>query len=59
MGTKEVSLKNAYPLIISAEWQNFRVPDFGLIKAELSEAVWFDGRNMFEPSRMEKKGFGY
>ncbi|MFO6423118.1 UDP-glucose dehydrogenase family protein [Motilimonas sp. KMU-193] len=59
MGTKESALKGADALVICTEWQNFRAPDFELIKNELNEAVIFDGRNLFEPSRMKQKGFVY
>ncbi|MBE0363260.1 UDPglucose 6-dehydrogenase [Pseudoalteromonas ulvae UL12] len=59
MGTKESALNNADALIICTEWQNFKAPDFSLIKEQLSEAVIFDGRNLFEPTRMHKKGIVY
>lgn len=59
MGTKEAALKNADALVICTEWQNFKAPDFDLIKTELKEAVLFDGRNLFEPARMKTKGFTY
>lgn len=59
MGTKEAALKGADALVICTEWQNFKAPDFDVIKSELSEAVIFDGRNLFEPSRMKEKGFTY
>jgi len=59
MGTKESALQGADALVIVTEWQNFRAPDFDLIKASLAEPVIFDGRNLFEPARMEQKGFKY
>jgi UDPglucose 6-dehydrogenase len=59
MGTKEATLQNADALVICTEWQNFRAPDFDFIKESLSNAVVFDGRNMFDPERMQKKGFDY
>src|SRR5690554_3882624 len=58
-GTKEAALKGADALVIVTEWQSFRAPDFELIKAQLTQPVLFDGRNMFEPARMAKKGFTY
>ena len=58
-GTKEAALKSADALVIVTEWQAFRAPDFDLIKNMLSEAVIFDGRNMYDPNRMRKKGFIY
>lgn len=59
MGTKESALKGADALVICTEWQNFKAPDFETVKSELSEAVVFDGRNLFEPMRMKAKGFDY
>lgn len=59
MGTKESALNNADALIICTEWQNFRAPDFSLIKETLREALIFDGRNLFEPKRMAAKGINY
>ena len=59
MGTKESALKNADALVICTEWKSFRAPDFDLIKSELNNAVIFDGRNMFDPIRMQEKGFKY
>ncbi|MBT2772706.1 UDP-glucose/GDP-mannose dehydrogenase family protein [Halomonas sp. ISL-60] len=58
-GTKEAALKKADALIIVTEWQNFRAPDFDLIKSQLTEPTIFDGRNIYEPRRMESKGFTY
>jgi UDPglucose 6-dehydrogenase len=59
MGTKEAALQGADALVICTEWQNFRSPDFGLIKEKLNTNALFDGRNMFDPSRMAEKGFAY
>ena len=58
-GTKESTLKGAHALLIVTEWQAFRAPDFDLLQAQLAEPVIFDGRNLFEPKRMVKKGFTY
>jgi len=59
MGTKESALHNADALIICTEWQNFRAPDFDVIKKALKAPVIFDGRNLFDPERLEKRGFTY
>lgn len=59
MGTKESVLNNADALVICTEWQNFRAPDFDLIKSQLNELVIFDGRNLFDPERMDKKLIKY
>ncbi|RUR35577.1 UDP-glucose dehydrogenase family protein [Vreelandella populi] len=58
-GTKEAVLKGADALVIVTEWQSFRAPNFDLIKSQLSQPTLFDGRNMFQPARMLKKGFTY
>lgn len=58
-GTKESALKHADALVIVTEWQAFRAPDFDAIKELLSEATIFDGRNMYDLKRMQKRGFTY
>lgn len=58
-GTKEAALKNADALIIVTEWQAFRAPDFDLLKEMLNEPTIFDGRNLYEPKRLTKRGFTY
>ena len=59
MGTKEAALKNADALVICTEWQSFRAPDFELIKEQLEEPILFDGRNLFDPRILDRKGFKY
>ncbi|WP_045046648.1 UDP-glucose dehydrogenase family protein [Rouxiella chamberiensis] len=59
MGTKEAALQGADALIICTEWQNFRAPDFDLIKNSLKNPVIFDGRNLYDPERLEKRGITY
>lgn len=58
-GTKEQALKGADALAIVTEWKEFRSPDFDLIKESLKTPVVFDGRNLYEPESMERKGFTY
>lgn len=58
-GTKEACLKNADALVIVTEWQNFKAPDFDLIRSMLNSPVIFDGRNLYNPKRMQQKGFSY
>lgn len=58
-GTKESALKGADALVIVTEWQEFKAPDFDLIKKKLKHPLIFDGRNLFEPKRMSKKGITY
>ncbi len=59
MGTKETTLQSADALIIVTEWKQFRAPDFEQIKASLAMPVIFDGRNLYDPKRLQKQGFTY
>jgi UDPglucose 6-dehydrogenase len=59
METQELVLKEADALIIVTEWQHFKAPDFDLILKLLKAPVIFDGRNLFEPKRLEKQGITY
>ena len=58
-GTKEAALKGADALVVMTEWQAFRAPDFDMIAERLSSPVIFDGRNLYDPERMARKGFAY
>ena len=57
--TPEAALQNADALIIVTEWKLFRSPDFNFIKAQLKQPTIFDGRNLYDPQRMQKRGFTY
>ncbi|HVL21033.1 MAG TPA: UDP binding domain-containing protein, partial [Amaricoccus sp.] len=59
VGTKEAALRGADALVILTEWQVFRAPDFDLIAEKLKAPVIFDGRNLYDPARMAKRGFSY
>jgi UDPglucose 6-dehydrogenase len=59
MGTKEAALHGADALVIVTEWKSFRVPDFQQLHQELKDRVIFDGRNLYDPLRMEKVGLAY
>jgi UDPglucose 6-dehydrogenase len=59
VGTKEAALKAADALIICTEWQQFKAPDFDMIKQQLKHPVIFDGRNLYEPDRLQRRGFIY
>ena len=58
-GTKEACLKGANALLIVTEWQVFKAPDFNVIKQQLRQPVIFDGRNLFDPVSVQKKGIEY
>ena len=53
------ALEGADGLAIVTEWQEFRNPDFEIVRRMLRERVVFDGRNLFEPKTMHAHGFVY
>ncbi len=46
-------------LVIFADWQEFRTPDFDTIAQKLKQPVLFDGRNLYSPSFVKKMGIEY
>ena len=46
-------------MIIVTEWNEFRTPDYEKIKKSLNKPVIFDGRNLYDLSKMEDMGFTY
>jgi UDPglucose 6-dehydrogenase len=59
VNSAETALESADALAIVTEWNEFRSPDFDLIKQRLSEPVIFDGRNLYEPVLMAQQGITY
>ncbi|HBC71399.1 MAG TPA: UDP-glucose 6-dehydrogenase, partial [Coxiellaceae bacterium] len=57
--TAESALENADVLIIVTEWDEFRHPDFAVIKSKLRQPIIFDGRNLFDPKVMKDLGIEY
>jgi UDPglucose 6-dehydrogenase len=53
------ALQGADVLAIVTEWQEFRSPDFELIKGRLRHPVIFDGRNLYDPSFVKRFGLRY
>jgi len=53
------ALQGADALVIATEWNEFRKPDFGLMKTLMRQPVIFDGRNIYDPRRMRERGFLY
>ncbi len=54
-GAKE----GADALVIVTEWQEFRNPDFEIMRRLLKSPVIFDGRNLYDPATMKEHGFVY
>ena len=53
------ALEGADALAIVTEWNEFRNPDFVLMRQKLRSPVIFDGRNLFDPVKMLQMGFQY
>jgi len=58
-GTKEAALQGADILAICTEWKPFWSPDFALSKDSLKQPVIFDGRNLYDPARLQDQGIQY
>ncbi len=53
------ALEGATALVLVTEWTEFREPDFHKIKELLVKPVIFDGRNIWNPKKLEAYGFTY
>ncbi len=53
------ALEGAEALALITEWNEFRTPDFEKIKSLLKQPVIFDGRNLWKPDSLKKRGFTY
>jgi UDPglucose 6-dehydrogenase len=53
------ALEGADGLVIVTEWQEFRNPDFEVMRRLLAEPVIFDGRNLYTPAHMAELGLTY
>jgi UDPglucose 6-dehydrogenase len=53
------ALEGADALLLLTEWNEFRYPDFELMKATMKEPIIFDGRNILNRRRLEEEGFTY
>ncbi|MGV6817400.1 MAG: UDP-glucose dehydrogenase family protein [Thiotrichales bacterium] len=52
-------LDGADALAVCTEWKIFRSPDFEDMKQRLVSPVIFDGRNLYDPKRLNDYGFHY
>ena len=51
--------EDADGLLVVTEWNQFRNPDFTLIKSKMRQPVIFDGRNVYKPQEVRECGFDY
>jgi len=53
------AVNGADALVIMTEWQEFRSPDFIMIRESLASPVIFDGRNLYDPAILATHGIDY
>ncbi|MCF7890543.1 UDP-glucose/GDP-mannose dehydrogenase family protein [Candidatus Bipolaricaulota bacterium] len=53
------TLNDADALAVVTEWKKFRNPNFDKIKEFMSNPAVFDGRNIYDPAKLQKLGFYY
>jgi UDPglucose 6-dehydrogenase len=53
------ALEGADALCIMTEWKDYHSPDFAEMYQLLKSPVVFDGRNLYEPDRMRRRGYKY
>jgi len=52
-------IEDADFLLIVTEWHEFRHPDLERVRSTMRRAVIFDGRNIYNPQDLRKRGFVY
>jgi len=53
------ALEGAEALAVVTEWLEYRNPDFPRIKRLLRRPIIVDGRNLYDPDKLERLGFTY
>ena len=53
------ALERADALVVFTDWPQFRTPDFDMIAARLRNRLIFDGRNLYDPVALARRGFTY
>ncbi|MCB0805023.1 MAG: UDP-glucose/GDP-mannose dehydrogenase family protein [Bacteroidales bacterium] len=46
-------------LLLVTEWNEFRIPNYKILKKLMNQTVIFDGRNIYDPEEMADFGFTY
>ena len=57
--TNYEALDGAAALVVVTDWNEYRHPDFARIKDALLRPIIIDGRNLYDPTKMQKLGFTY
>ena len=53
------AIEQADALAVITEWNEFRNPDFEVMRRLMRQPVIFDGRNVYDPAKMATLGFTY
>lgn len=53
------ALEDADALVVCTEWQQFRAPDFAEMAARMRSKVIVDGRNLYQPHKLQSEGWSY
>ena len=53
------ALEGVDALVIMTEWKDYHSPDFAEMYQLMKSPVVFDGRNLYEPERMQRRGYKY
>ena len=53
------ALTGADALVVVTDWNEYRHPDFARMKSMLRRPVVVDGRNLYDPVKMQTLGFSY
>lgn len=56
---KYAALDGADALVICTEWQQFRAPDFDEMANRLQQKLIVDGRNLYQPTKLQEQGWNY
>jgi UDPglucose 6-dehydrogenase len=56
---KYSALQGADALVICTEWQQFRAPDFSEMQMRLAEKTIIDGRNLYDPEKLQADDWTY
>ena len=56
---KYAALQGADALVICTEWQQFRVPNFDEMASRMRNKIIVDGRNLYQPQKLQSEGWNY
>ena len=53
------AVKGAEALLICTDWDEFKNLDLDRVKSQMATPIIFDGRNIFDPADVDRRGFRY